>query len=90
MEISTDFLNDELSEKLANLITGRLEARSISKPLVIIDLFYHYADFYIPLVSYLTIDGLEKALASGDSNFLNYKRGRYILIQSLWTNKWIS
>jgi hypothetical protein len=73
METSTDFSIDDLSEKLANLITDHLEARSIPKPLVVIDLFYHYADWYLPLVSYLTIDGLEKAMASGGFELFQQK-----------------
>jgi len=60
----TNFSIDELSEKLAILITDHLEAVSIVEPLVIVDLFYHYADWYLPLVSYITIGGLEKSLAS--------------------------
>src|ERR1700722_14052032 len=64
MEPSTNFSIDGLSEKLGTLITNHLEAASISEPLVIVDLFYHYADWYLPLVSYMTIGGLQKALES--------------------------
>jgi hypothetical protein len=75
MDASTDFSIDDLSEKLAILITDHLEARLIPKPLVVIDLFYHYADWYLPLVSYLTIDGLENALASGGFELFQQKEG---------------
>lgn len=79
MEVSTEKLIDQLAENLAKLITDHLEAASISGPLVIIDLFYHYADVYFPLVSYLTIDGLEQALASGGFLLYEQKDGQIML-----------
>jgi len=75
MEVFPDIVIDQLSEKLANLITDKLEAASLSQPLVIVDLFYHYADVYLPLISYLTIDQLEKALGSGGFLLLEEKTG---------------
>jgi hypothetical protein len=58
MEVSKEKLIDQLAGNLAKLITNQLEASEISAPLVMVDLFYHYADWYFPLVSYLTIDDL--------------------------------
>src|SRR3982074_426677 len=75
MEVLSDILVDQLSENLANLIADHLEAASISRPLVIIDLFYHYADWYLPLVSYLTIDRLQQALESGEVSLFAQKEG---------------
>jgi hypothetical protein len=65
MAVSPDILVNQLSENLANLIVDHLEAASISEPLIIVDLFYHYADIYFPLVSYLTIDRLRQPPGPG-------------------------
>ena len=75
MEASPDMIIDQLSENLANLITDKLEAASISSPLVIVDLFYHYADIYIPLVSYVTIGRLQERLASDGFSLFEQKEG---------------
>lgn len=96
MKVSTDFFVDRLSEKLANLITDHLEAASISGPLVMVDLFYHYADWYLPLVSYLTIDQLQQAMTSGSFALFDQKEGPISLdpttvneqMDQLWELEW--
>ncbi len=75
MEASIELFLDQLSENLANLIIVHLEAASISKPLLVLDLFYHYADVYLPLVSYLTDDRLEHGKDSFDLSLHQQKLG---------------
>lgn len=74
MELTPDLLVDQLSENLAHLIVDHLEAASISEPLIIVDLFYHYADVYFPLVSYLTVERLQWPLGS-DGILFEQKKG---------------
>lgn len=74
MEMSADMLVDQLAENLAILIVEHLEATSISEPLIIVDLFYHYADVYLPLVSYFTTDRLKQPLGS-DGILFEQKKG---------------
>lgn len=74
MEVSADIFIDQLSENLANLIVDHLEAASISEPLIIVDLFYHYADVYFPLVSYFTTHRLQLPIGT-DGLLIEQKKG---------------
>jgi hypothetical protein len=74
MEISANMLVEQLAESLAILIVDHLEATSIREPLIMIDLFYHYADVYLPLVSYLTTDRLKRPFGS-DGILFEQKKG---------------
>ena len=68
--LSPKSLVESLAEAMAGLIVETLANRWLAKPIALLELSYHYADNYIPLLVCQTAEDIAKKIANKESAFI--------------------
>ena len=68
--LSPESLVESLAEAMSGLIVETIANRRLTKPIALLELSYHYADNYIPLLVYQTSEDVAKKIANKESAFI--------------------
>jgi hypothetical protein len=68
--LSPDALVESLAEAMAALTVEAISNQRLTKPIALLELGYHYADNYIPLLAYQSAEDVAEKIARKESAFI--------------------